>query len=59
MPSVYWPAWSTQFPNQLNEVSGLLVCPWITCTLACRRFDSWVSTPSSTCAGTVPPPDSL
>ena len=52
------PMSSTQLPNQLNEVSGLLVCPWITCVLACCRLDSWVSTPSRTCAGIVPPPDS-
>jgi hypothetical protein len=47
-----------QLPYQLNEVSGLEVCPWITWTLACCRFDSWVSTPSSTCGGIglVPPP---
>ena len=58
VPSSYVPDSSTQLPNQLNEVSGLLACPWITCVLACSRLDSWVSTPSRTCAGIVPPPDS-
>jgi len=45
-----------QFPYQLNELSALAVCPWMTCMLACCRFDSVVSTPSSTCAGRDPPP---